>query len=146
MTHLISHPMRANVAYRLASDHFLKHTIMTITLEMRMMDPCAVYLVFPEYETTADGDERPVTWVFARELLALGVYERAGDADVIVTPQTSSRTIIHLKSPDGEARVTLNTCDIDAFITASYNVAPIHDEESVLSDQVDTFLVTLFNE
>src|SRR3954451_13846870 len=50
------------------------------TLEYAADDPYAIRVAFHV------GDDDPVEWIFARELLTVGVVRRAGDGDVQVWP------------------------------------------------------------
>lgn len=71
-----------------------------VVLHYDVIDPYAVHATF----RTGQGDG--VSWVFARELLTLGVHRPSGDGDVRVWPSWSAGAevvFIGLTSPDGEA-------------------------------------------
>src|SRR4026208_2223438 len=71
-----------------------------VVLHYDVVDPYAVHATF------RTGQGGGVSWVFARELLALGVHRPSGDGDVRVWPSWSSGAevvFIGLTSPDGEA-------------------------------------------
>ena len=71
-----------------------------VVMHYDLADPYAVHATF----RTGQGDG--VSWVFARELLTLGVHRPTGDGDVRVWPSWSSGSevvFIGLTSPDGEA-------------------------------------------
>src|SRR5262245_45612963 len=70
------------------------------TVEYSADDPYALRVAFHV------GNDEPVEWIFARELLTVGIMRKAGDGDVQVWPAASdrNRTIsIALSSPFGNA-------------------------------------------
>ncbi len=77
-------------------------------------DPYAVAAGFTVTDST-------VRWVFARTLLATGVYEPAGEGDVHVWPCLNEHgqavTVIELCSPDGQALLQAPSSDVCAFLT-----------------------------
>jgi hypothetical protein len=82
-------------------------------------DPYAVHATF----RTGQGDG--VSWVFARELLTLGVHRPAGDGDVRVWPSWNAGSeviFIGLASPDGEALLQAPTADLVDFLGRSYSL------------------------
>lgn len=83
-------------------------------------DPWAVTL-------TVAGRE----WLFARDLLASGCYEPAGDGDVVVRPDTGgdlSRVVIALSSPTGAAEVAVPRGDVEAFLDTAEALVPAGHE------------------
>lgn len=84
-------------------------------------DPFAVTL---EVQT----ESGPVTWTFARELLAEGRYEPSGDGDVQVWPCLSvaaaAVTIVELHAPEGDALLQAPTRTIDRFLADTFAAVP----------------------
>jgi hypothetical protein len=86
-------------------------------LHYDLADPYAVHATF----RTGQGDG--VSWVFARELLTLGVHRPAGDGDVRVWPSWSAGAeviFIGLTSPDGEALLQAPTRQLVDFLGRTY--------------------------
>ena len=69
-----------------------------------------------------------VRWVFARDLLAAGLYEPTGDGDVHVWPCLDARgravTIIELSSPDGEALMQARSDEVCEFLDRTEALVP----------------------
>ena len=87
-----------------------------------------------------------VTWTFARDLLAEGLYEPSGDGDVHVWPCLDSEghavVIIELCSPDGEALVQAKTNDLSTFVERmSAAVGPGCESEHL---DVDATIAAIF--
>jgi hypothetical protein len=61
-----------------------------------------------------------VRWVFARSLLATGVFEPAGEGDVQVWPCLNARgqavTVIELSSPEGQALIQARSDEVYEFL------------------------------
>ena len=90
-----------------------------VVLHYDVADPYAVHATF----RTGQGDG--VAWVFARELLTLGVHRATGDGDVRVWPSWSSGAevvFIGLTSPDGEALLQAPTRDLVDFLGRTYTL------------------------
>lgn len=101
---------------------------MGIVLEGRAVPlPCTLsYTVFDPFAVTAtfaSGDGE-VAWTFGRELLALGLIERAGEGDVTVRPLDDLVIEIVLSSPNGSAVVRADIGDIAEFLAATYRLLP----------------------
>jgi hypothetical protein len=94
-------------------------------------DPYAVHLVFG-HETGRD-----VTWSFARDLLAEGLYDPAGDGDVLVWPCLGATgaavVIIELRSPHGMATLETSTRAVQQFVTDVFEAVPAGAESSRIS-------------
>lgn len=103
-------------------------------------DPYAVAASF-------NTGESNVRWVFARELLASGVYEPTGDGDVHVWPCLDVRgravTIIELTSPDGEALMQARSADVCAFLRRTESLVR-SGQESQLVD-VDSAIARILS-
>ena len=84
-----------------------------------------------------DGRLGPVTWTFARELLANGVYEPSGDGDVQVWPCLSNTgaavVIIELCSPGGPVLLQVPTRAVHDFVQSTYAHVPEGAESAHLS-------------
>lgn len=103
-------------------------------------DPFAISATF----RTGEGD---ITWVFARELLAQGLTERAGDGDILIRPAHPSRgalVLFTLSSPSGAARIEGDRGAIQDFVDACYNLLPEGSEWQFL--QVDRVIDELLAE
>jgi hypothetical protein len=96
-------------------------------------DPADPYAVTMKLEARSGS----VTWTFARELLAEGVYHPAGDGDVQVWPCLSNTgdavVIVELCSPDGTALLQTPSRAVQAFVTAIYDSVPDGTESSHVS-------------
>lgn len=90
------------------------------------------YAVAASFRTGATD----VRWVFARDLLAEGLYEPTGDGDVHVWPCLSSRgtavTMIELSSPDGEALMQARSDEVCNFLADTEAVVPSGTESEVM--------------
>ncbi len=75
-----------------------------------------------------------VQWVFARDLLAEGLYEPTGDGDVHVWPCLDARgrsvTIIELSSPDGEALMQARSDEVCEFLRRTEDLVPSGTESA----------------
>lgn len=88
-------------------------TPLNLDLSYDSRDPYAIAAVF----NTKDSRVR---WVFARDLLANGLYEPSGDGDVHVWPCLDARghavVIMELCSPDGEALMQARSDEVMDFL------------------------------
>jgi hypothetical protein len=86
-------------------------------------DPYAVRVVFRV------GLEKPVEWMFARELLADGAREPSGHGDVLVWPSSGGQALtIVLCSPFGEALFEAPAAEVAAFLAITYRIVPAGSE------------------
>jgi hypothetical protein len=109
-----------------------------VILHYDVADPYAVHATF----RTGHGDG--VSWVFARELLTLGIHHPAGDGDVRVWPSWSSGSeviFIGLTSPDGEALLQAPTRELADFLGRSFAVCPTGEE--IMHLDVDAAITAL---
>jgi hypothetical protein len=78
-----------------------------------------------------------VTWTFARELLAEGIYAPTGDGDVQVWPCLSGAgeavVIIELSSPDGLAVLQASSRTVHDFVDRTLEAVPHGEETAHLS-------------
>ncbi len=88
---------------------------------------------------------QPVTWTFARDLLATGIYEPNGDGDVHVWPCLSANgsavVIVELSSPEGSIMIESSLRDVSAFLRAANAAVPPGTESRHLN--IDAALLTL---
>jgi hypothetical protein len=99
-----------------------------------MEDPYAIRLAFHV------GLNEPVEWLFARDLLSLGIGGPTGLGDVVVWPSSGSadgapgRVLnIELSSPFGQAHFEAPIKEISDFLGRTYAIVPEGEE----SDFVD---------
>ncbi|HEY2004311.1 MAG TPA: SsgA family sporulation/cell division regulator [Candidatus Saccharimonadia bacterium] len=97
-------------------------------------DPYAIHIAFYL------GLDKPVEWIFARDLLSNGIEAREGLGDVQVWPSAgteggkpSSVLNIELSSPFGQAHFETPIKEIAAFLKKTYQVVAVGQE----SDHVD---------
>lgn len=112
---------------------------MTGTLTYDPADPYAVSLHLASRDDSA-------TWVFARQLLADGVYNLAGSGDVQIWPCLSSEgeavVLIELSSPDGVLLLEAPSRVVQAFLGAALAAVPPGTEGTHLDlDQMLTQLL-----
>ncbi|TQN32150.1 sporulation and cell division protein SsgA [Haloactinospora alba] len=93
-------------------------------------DPYAIKVAFHT------GEDEPVEWIFARELLTVGIVRPVGEGDVRVWPSTDDeeRTInIALSSPFGQAQFDAPVSPLAEFLHRTYEIVPAGQE----ADYVD---------
>jgi len=77
----------------------------------------------------------PVVWVFARDLLADGVWMPAGQGDIGIWPavsDTKDAVCIALSSPDGSALLECDRGELAKFVSRAYAAVPREDETAYL--------------
>jgi hypothetical protein len=108
-------------------------------LEYTSSDPFAVVAVFRTSHS-------PIRWVFARDLLAEGLFGPVGDGDVHVWPCLDTRghavVLIELNSPDGEALLQASSREVSEFLQHTFELVPRGAEEMQL-DLDETLLQLL---
>lgn len=100
-----------------------------MTLRYDTADPFAVQAVFGN----TDGDDVP--WVFARELLMVGLDRPAGEGDVRAWPcreGDGDAVRIALTSPDGHAVLELRAGELRSFLDLTFRLCPWGDESRPL--------------
>ena len=102
-------------------------------------DPYAIRVVFEV------GTDEPVEWIFARDLLAVGIEGPAGQGDVQVWPADSDdRELLNiaLSSPFGEAHFEVPRSSAAAFLIRTYEViAPGRETDYVdVDSELDELL------
>lgn len=96
-------------------------------LDYTASDPYAIKVAFHT------GEEDPVEWIFARELLTVGIVRPAGEGDVQVWPGTGEdegdRMInISLSSPFGQAQFDAPVSPLAEFLHKTYEIVPAGQE------------------
>jgi len=96
-------------------------------------DPADPYAITMKLEARSGS----VTWTFARELLADGLYHPAGDGDVQVWPCLSQAgeavVIVELCSPDGTALLQTPSRAVQQFVSSIFAAVPAGCESSHVS-------------
>jgi len=93
-------------------------------------DPFAVTLTLKAFP-------RDVRWTFARDLLVDGLFEPAGEGDVVVfpfvDPETgSAATVLGLRSPDGEFMSQVPQQALQSFVRATLDSVPVGTESELI--------------
>lgn len=87
------------------------------------------------------GSQRDVRWVFARALLAAGVFEPSGEADVHVWPTVSARgearVAIELTNRGLTALALVPARDALAFLRATEAIVPSGTESSAVDIEAE---------
>ncbi|WP_433337897.1 SsgA family sporulation/cell division regulator [Spirillospora sp. CA-294931] len=94
-------------------------------LEYAADDPYAIRMAFYV------GDDEPVEWIFARELLTVGIVRRVGDGDVEVWPagpEDDGTLNIGLSSPFGNALFEVPLSPLADFLHRTYQAVPAGQE------------------
>jgi hypothetical protein len=98
-----------------------------------VFDPCDPYAVAMHLEARSGT----VVWTFARELLADGLFEPAGNGDVQVWPCLGNTgeavVIIELSSPDGLAMLQAPSRVVHDFVVRTRQVVPEGEETGHLA-------------
>ncbi len=97
-------------------------------------DPYAIRIAFHV------GLDEPVEWIFARDLLAMGIEDREGLGDVQVWPsagteggEPGSVLNLELSSPFGQAHFEAPVKDVADFLRKTYQIVAVGEE----GDHVD---------
>jgi hypothetical protein len=97
-------------------------------------DPYAIRIAFHV------GLDEPVEWIFARDLLSMGIEGREGLGDVVVWPSAgteggapNSVLNIELSSPFGQAHFEAPAREVSDFLQRTYALVPAGKE----TDHVD---------
>ena len=104
-------------------------------------DPSDPYAVTMKLEARSGS----VTWTFARELLAEGLFHPSGDGDVQIWPCLSNTgeavVIVELCSPDGTALLQTSSRAVQRFVATIFKSVPAGCESAHLS--MDTLVSQL---
>ena len=109
------------------------------SLYYRADDPYAIRMAFHV------GTDEPVEWIFARDLLAAGLHEPAGEGDVQIWPADEDGTgilNIALSSPFGDAHFEAPLSTTAAFLQRTFAlIAAGHESEFAdLESELDELL------
>ena len=89
-------------------------------------DPYAIRVAFHT------GEDNPVEWIFARELLTVGIVRPVGEGDVRVWPSkddSGERSVsIALSSPFGQAEFDTQVSPLAEFLHRTYEIVPAGQE------------------
>src|SRR3954453_13118598 len=88
-------------------------------------EPYAVRLAITQRQAA------PVEWIFARELLVVGLTRSAGTGDVVVMPAADSQDselLIALTGSSGSAVVTVPSADVEDFVIDTCLLVPLGTE------------------
>lgn len=100
--------------------------LIPVALRYGRADPLAVHIDFPSL-VSPDGED--MTWSFARELLAQGLYEPVGIGDVYIWPCGPAYTIMEFRSHEGRAMAKFSTPVLRRFLLRSYTLVERGREE-----------------
>ncbi|MFF4053456.1 SsgA family sporulation/cell division regulator [Streptomyces chartreusis] len=92
-------------------------------------DPYGIHVTFHAEE------HPPVSWVFARDLLAEGTVQPSGFGDVRIWPHKGEQTGslgLELTSPYGHALLTMPMDVMTAWLGQTYHLVPAGFEEAAL--------------
>lgn len=120
MSAVVDHTVQARLVAEPPAERSL-----TAALRYDGGDPLAVRVVFPA-EASLDGAE--VTWAFARDLLATGLREPAGEGDVQVWPCGPGRTVLGLFCDEGVAVLEFRSAELRRFLARTYELVPADRE------------------
>lgn len=96
-------------------------------LEYAADDPYAIRMAFYV------GDDEPVEWIFARELLTVGIVRRVGDGDVEVWPADDDGALnLALSSPFGDALFEVPLSPLADFLHRTYQAVPAGEESEFI--------------
>lgn len=104
------------------------------TLEYAADDPYAIRVAFHV------GDDDPVEWIFARELLTVGVVRRVGDGDVQVWPADDPRERalnLSLSSPFGTAHFEAPLTPLTDFLNRTYEIVAAGRESDFIDIEAE---------
>lgn len=119
-------------------DDSAETTLLAAELGYTPTDPFAVTATFE----TARG---PVTWMFARELLLVGMLEPTGDGDVHIWPTLTARgraaAMFDLCAPEGSALLRIDCAPLMQFLALTYacvapGAEPAHLDVGALVDDI----------
>jgi Streptomyces sporulation and cell division protein, SsgA len=103
-------------------------------LEYSADDPYAIRTAFYV------GNDEPVEWIFARDLLTVGIVRKVGDGDVQVWPasQDSERVLnLALSSPFGDALFEAPLTPLADFLHRTYEIVPAGQESEFVDMQAE---------
>lgn len=111
-----------------------EHVTVPARLRYGSDDPYAVTFAFHT------GTESPVTWTFARDLLADGLLRPTGDGDIRLWPSGAGRPAVlnlALSSPAGRARLAAPLRVVTDWLTHTYQLVPAGRETDDLDVEAE---------
>ncbi|MFF9401388.1 MULTISPECIES: SsgA family sporulation/cell division regulator [unclassified Streptomyces] len=111
-----------------------EHVTVPASLRYGSDDPYAVTFAFHT------GTEAPVTWTFARDLLADGVLRPTGDGDIRLWPSGAGHGMVlnlALSSPAGRARLAAPLRVVTDWLTHTYHLVPAGRETDDLDVEAE---------
>ncbi|MGW4729300.1 SsgA family sporulation/cell division regulator [Streptomyces shenzhenensis] len=103
-----------------------QQVLIPVALRYGRADPLAVHIDFP---SLVSPDGKDMTWSFARELLAQGLYKPAGIGDVYIWPCGPAYTIMEFRGNEGRAVAKFDTPVLRRFLLRSYALVERGGEE-----------------
>lgn len=109
-------------------------------LDYNADDPYAIRVAFHT------GEDDPVEWIFARELLTVGIVRPVGEGDVRVWPSkddSGERSVsIALSSPFGQAEFDTYVSPLAEFLHRTYEIVPAGQEATYvdLDEEIERYL------
>jgi hypothetical protein len=101
-------------------------------------DPYAIRIAFHV------GLDEPVEWIFARDLLSMGIEGREGLGDVVVWPSAGSEggapdsvLNLELSSPFGQAHFEAPIKEISDFLRRTYELVPAGEETDFVNVEAE---------
>jgi Streptomyces sporulation and cell division protein, SsgA len=104
------------------------------TLDYSADDPYAIRVAFHV------GNEDPVEWIFARELLTVGIVRRVGHGDVQVWPAENTRERmlnLSLSSPFGRAHFEAPLTPLADFLNRTYEIVAAGRESDFIDIEAE---------
>ncbi|GAA3482215.1 SsgA family sporulation/cell division regulator [Streptomyces yanii] len=111
-----------------------EHVTVSACLRYGSDDPYAVTFAFHT------GSEAPVTWTFARDLLADGILRQTGDGDIRLWPSGTGHHMVlnlALSSPAGHARLAAPLRVVTDWLTRTYRLVPAGQETEGLDVEAE---------
>ena len=101
-------------------------------------DPYAIRIAFHV------GLDEPVEWIFARDLLSMGIEGREGLGDVQVWPSAGTQggapdsvLNLELSSPFGQAHFEAPVKEVSDFLRKTYQVVPVGKESEYVNVEAE---------
>lgn len=104
------------------------------TLDYSADDPYAIRVAFHV------GNDEPVEWIFARELLTVGIVRMVGHGDVRVWPtESNGEQIVNLSlsSPFGRAHFEAPLAPLTDFLDRTYAIVPAGREADFIDIEAE---------
>lgn len=102
--------------------------LVDVALRYTTADPYALKMTF----TDPARPKESVAWFMARDLLLEGVDVRAGLADVQVWPHSKNKLRLQLRSPEGNALLSMPRDEVRRFLDVTLSMVPRGQESQHL--------------